>query len=247
VCTATWLRRPGRLHLFFNRDEERRREPARPPRLARTGEVEFVAPVDGRSGGTWILASQRGLALALLNRSEGRRPEGTARSRGELPPTLAAATGPADLEARLRRLDLRVYPPFTLLALWLEPQVGVIAAWDGGDLALRPTATPNGILCSSGLGDEPAGRSRTAVWRAHRERRGAAWGPEDHRDLHRSHEPTPHAFSICMHRDEAATVSMVEVELGAGRARLEYRPGAPCQDAEPVEASLALDPAPPLR
>jgi len=244
VCTATWLRRPERLHLFFNRDEEHRREPASPPRVAREGEVAFVAPADGRSGGTWIVATERGLALALLNRSEGRRPAGVARSRGELPPALAAAADPGDLDARLRRLDLRSYPPFTLLALWLEPADGSITRWDGERLATRPAATPTGILCSSGLGDEPAERARTAVWRARRERRGDAWGPEDHRAFHRSHEPAPHAFSVCMHRDDAATVSMVEIELGGGRARLRYRPGAPCQGGEAVEATLPLESAP---
>jgi len=240
VCTASWLRRPGRLHLFFNRDEEHRREPASPPRVVHDAAVAYVAPTDGRAGGTWILASERGLALALLNRSDGGRPEGEARSRGELPPSLVAASDPADLEERLRALDLAAYPPFTLLALWLEPAAGAIVSWDGERLASRAAESPSGILCSSGLGDEPARRGREPAWHARRRRRGDDWGPEDHRALHRSHEPTPNAFSICMHRDDASTVSMVEIELGAGVARLEYRPGSPCEGAPPVERTLPL-------
>ena len=247
MCTATWLRRPGRLHLFFNRDEELRREPASPPRLARAADVSYVAPVDGRAGGTWILASERGLALALLNRSEGRRPDGAVRSRGELPTALVASARPDDLERRLRARDLVAYPPFTLLALWLEPAAGTIVAWDGERLASRDAESPAGILCSSGLGDEVARRGREPAWRLRRERRGADWGPEDHRQLHRSHVPTPNAFSICMHRADASTVSLVEVDLGGGVARLEYRAGLPCENAPPVERTLPLSIAPPAR
>ncbi len=240
MCTATWLRSPGRLHLFFNRDEERQREPALPPRLAVAAGVRFLAPLDGRSGGTWILASERGLALALLNRSGGSRPAGVIQSRGELPPALAGASGPADFAQALGRQDLGSYPPFTLLALWSQPAAGTIAAWDGERLDCRATDPSAGVLCSSGLGDEAARRQREATWQQWRERIGTAWGPRHHRELHRSHEPTPHAFSICMHREDTATVSMIEIELDEARARLAYRPGPPCQGARAVEVSLDL-------
>lgn len=240
MCTATWLRHHDRLHLFFNRDEERRREPALPPRKLVAGGVRCLAPQDGRAGGTWILASEHGLALALLNRSEGKRPDGSPRSRGELPLELAGASEPVDFEAALGRADLTTFPPFTLLALWSDPAAGAVAAWDGVRLDCRATDPTAGMLCSSGLGDEPARRQREASWRRWRERAGTEWSPRHHRDLHRSHEPRPHAFSICMHREDAATLSMVEIEIDDARARLAYRPGPPCRGAATVEASLEL-------
>jgi Transport and Golgi organisation 2 len=240
VCTATWLRQRDRLHLFFNRDEERRREPALPPRELLAGGVRCLAPLDGRAGGTWILASERGLALALLNRSEGKRPAGPTRSRGELPLALAGAIDPVDLETALARMALTPFPPFTLLALWSDPAAGTVVAWDGESLDRRAIDPNAGVLCSSGLGDEPARRQRETTWRQWRERAGAAWSPRHHRELHRSHEPRPHAFSVCMHREDAATLSMVEIEIDGSSARLAYRPGPPCQEAPSVEASLDL-------
>lgn len=247
MCTASWLSAGGTLHLFFNRDELLDREPALPPRRIMADGIGALAPVDGRAGGTWILGTERGLALALLNRSEGRPAPPGSRSRGEIPAALARSAGPDALDGRLAGLDLARYPPFTLLALWRAPAAGRILAWDGHRLEPRAADPAAGILCSSGLGDELARAPREAAWRARRAARGAAWGLEDHRALHASHEPHPHAFSICMHRTDAATVSFVEMELAPERVRMSYRPGSPCAGAPVVELDCPLDPVRALR
>jgi hypothetical protein len=237
VCTASWLTRSGALSLFFNRDELRNREAARPPERFATDGVSWLAPVDGRAGGTWIAAADSGLALALLNRSEG-TPPARARSRGVLIPRLIAAGAPDELAGRLTAATLDHYPPFRLLALWHEAERGLVAAWDGHQLDLDETDAALGLLCSSGLGDERAARERGRVWARLRAER-PAWDPAAHRDFHRDHRPEPSAWSVCVHRDDARSVSFTEIEIEPRRVTLRYQGSPPCEDGRVHVATLA--------
>jgi hypothetical protein len=236
MCTASWLRTDTELRVFFNRDEDRARERAVPPALEESDGVRYLAPRDGRSGGTWIAVSERGLALALLNRSDGCRPPDPS-SRGRLIPRLAAATDPDDFAARLLRQPLRDLAPFRLAALWLEPAHGAVAGWDGSRLSFDPLP-PTGLLCSSGLGDRQAGEVRSRQWLDLRET-GELDG-ERLREFHRSHRPEPSAWSVCMHRLEAETVSYAEIRIGEGEVSLRYVEGSPCLDGPATEVALPL-------
>jgi hypothetical protein len=239
VCTASWLRRSGELRVCFNRDELEGREPGTAPAAAEQDGVRFLAPRDGRAGGTWIAASDRGLVLALLNRSDGVHPA-RAGSRGRLIPRLVAARDPDDLAARLLREPLRDLPPFRLASFWLVPARADLVTWNGHHLTVDRLAAEGGMLCSSGLGDERALRERSARLVEARARAGS-WGFEELRSFHRSHDPEPSAWSICMHRPDAETVSYAEVALSAAGVRLGYLDGPPCRGGDPVE--LVLEPS----
>jgi len=227
VCTASWLSDAGTLRLLFNRDELRSREPALPPARFDGPAGGWLAPRDGRAGGTWIAAGENGAVLALLNRSEGARPA-EATSRGLLIPELLPAGGPDELVALLSRRDLSPFAPFRLLALWRESPRGVVAGWDGTGLAAAALDAAQGLLCSSSLGDERVTATRGAVWAARRAER-REWTSERHRDFHRDHTPEPSAWSVCMHRDDARSVSLTAVELGRDEIRLGYHDAPPCQ------------------
>lgn len=238
MCTASWLRRDGSLHLFFNRDELRSREAASPPAEHRRGEVTWIAPADGRAGGTWIAAADGGLALALLNRSDGTTPEERV-SRGLLIPELVDAADAGELERRLAAQPLDRLAPFRLLALWREQERGAVVAWDGaGRLDRESVDAGLGLLCSSGLGDARATASRSATWEAFRAER-SPWRLDDHRDFHRDHSPERSAWSVCVHRPEAKSVSFTEIELAGDRVRLAYRDGSPCEEGPVAERRLA--------
>jgi len=244
VCTASWLRRESALHLFFNRDELRSREPAWPPRASESNGVRWIAPADGRAGGAWIAATEHGLALALLNRSEGSRPA-AAVSRGTLIPRLAGTVDPDQLVGRLASSPLDELAPFRLLALWRERSHGVVAAWDGRRLDIGEVDSTLGLLCSSGLGDERATAARGATWRRFRDAI-SPWDPAAHREFHRDHSPAPSAWSVCVHRPEARSVSFTEIELGPEEALLSYHGAPPCQPGELHRARLDQRPAPEL-
>lgn len=237
MCTASWLRRDGRLHLFFNRDELRSREPAAPPETHRRKAVAWIAPADGRAGGTWIAATDRGLALALLNRSDGTTPEERV-SRGHLIPELVTAGDAGALEAALAGLPLERLAPFRLLALWRRHADGAIASWDGaGELSWERVDADLGLLCSSGLGDARASAERGRTWERFRAER-TPWGLDDHRVFHRDHSPERSAWSVCVHRPEARSVSFTEIELAPAGVLLAYRDGSPCEEGPVVERRL---------
>jgi hypothetical protein len=236
VCTASWLRRDGALRLLFNRDELRSREAALPPAILAGAGGRWIAPRDGRAGGTWIAAGERGVVLALLNRSAGLRPESAA-SRGLLIPELLPAANPEELVARLAQRDLAAFAPFRLLALWRDLPLGVVAGWDGAGLDAAGLDTDAGLLCSSSLGDERVTATRGAVWQSQR-LAAPDWDGERHGDFHRDHTPEPSAWSVCMHRDDAQSVSLTAVEIGRREIRLTYHDAPPCQPGADHELRL---------
>jgi len=241
VCTASWLKSRDSLHFFFNRDELRTREPASPPAVRGDGDVRWLSPVDGRAHGTWIGATERGLVLALLNRSEGVRPV-EAESRGLLIPGLIAASDAESLVRQMTARDLGRFAPFRLLALWRTFEDGVVFSWNGDRIEIDQLDADLGLLCSSGLGDARATESRNAVWTRMRDT-GAVWTLESHRHFHRDHTPEPSAWSVCVHRPEAATVSFTEVELAPDGIEMRYHAGPPCEHAEVTTRQIPLRPA----
>ena len=243
MCTASWLTAGDRFHFLFNRDERRTRAVGRAPFVHQAPGVAYLAPVDPDSAGTWFAATARGLVLALLNRSVDGQPPGPGRrSRGSLIPELVGARDLAGLAALLAAQDLAECAPFRLFAD-LPDATALGAVWDGRRLATQPITTSEGLLCSSSRGDQEATRVRSALWTARRAERAAS-GLEELRSFHRSHLPERSATSVCMHREDAETVSHLEVLRTPAAIRVAYFAGSPCGAGEPEISTLALAGAP---
>lgn len=229
MCTASWLSAGEEFCFLFNRDERLSRARGLPPRFDRRAGVAWLAPVDGAAGGTWIAVNQHGLLLALLNRTdEGALPRSGARSRGSIIPTLVASPDAKSSDKGLVALDLRDCAPFRLLVR--DPETGAIRAhsWNGNLLSAEELDPAAGLVCSSSLGDTRVTLARTPIWK----RLLAAGSPltlEALRAFQRSHEPAPSADSVCMHRDDAETVSHVEIQISRNRATMTYVDGPPCR------------------
>jgi hypothetical protein len=58
------------------------------------------------------------------------------------------------------------------------------------------------------------------------------------RRLHRSHEPEEGPFSICMHRDDACSVSMTEISFLNQKSGLTYHAGSPCGESDGLRLTL---------
>ena len=68
MCTLTYLLNERGYELFFNRDEQRSRLLAEPPKLNKVNKSHgAIYPIDPQGGGTWIAVNEQGLSLALLN------------------------------------------------------------------------------------------------------------------------------------------------------------------------------------
>jgi uncharacterized protein with NRDE domain len=213
----------GGFRLACNRDEQRTRPLALPPRVSAVGAVRAVCPTDPQSGGTWIAVNDAGLALTLLNRTDRSAavaPEPTpARSRGEIIPHLAAATGLTEVYGALRRLSPSLYDGFQLVAVHArEYLVGIsdrsVIRFTSGQLD-RPL-----MFTSSALGDRDADRVRRPVFESLVCRSRDPL--EGQRHFHDHRWPGCPAFSIRMRRADARTVSRSTVTVDTSGAWLAY-------------------------
>ncbi|MCB1091452.1 MAG: NRDE family protein [Verrucomicrobiae bacterium] len=251
MCTLTWWQGDmGRYEVFFNRDELKDRESASPPRVEVAKGVRFLAPIDGRAGGTWLLANEKGITIALLNAYEAGKktvflPEWG--SRGSLVMSLADAGSLGELEERMGRVEASGYPPFQLVGFGLSEGGALRAAsWLGGGKGeIVPVAAAMPV-CSSSFDTEAVigGRARRLreilsestdggegdkLWAYHH-----GWRADG------TIEP-PNLRSVRMNRPDSQTWSISRITVDSEKVRFVYeaeRPdlGGP---AERHEAALS--------
>ncbi len=225
MCTVSWLHDPAGYQLLCNRDEKLTRSPALPPRIQERNGVRYVAPLDGNFGGAWIGANEYGVSVCLLNGVGGTAGR---RSRGMLIPELLTEAGSAlEVTEQIRKADLTPYAAFKLAVL--EPgRHTAVVEWDGKEKAILPCGEPSMPLVSSSF-DPDGVRSRR---REEFDRRVAAAGKLDPSVLfsfHQSHGRHADAYSPCMHRADARTVSFSWVQVKNAAIEFFYAPEAPCR------------------
>jgi hypothetical protein len=189
--------------------------------------VRYIAPVDSDGGGTWLSTNEFGLSLCLLNGSASFEPSGIRQSRGFLLRELAWAVSAEECAQRLRYLDLSLFAPFSIVIL-ASGRSAILAQWDGRELTVDPDGDGHMPLTSSSYDAAGVRRARLNEFA----RRAGAAHPIDPALLywfHSSHGTVPGAYSTCMHRPDAETVSFSWVVVSRDEIRFLYSPGAPCQ------------------
>ena len=241
MCTLTWRICTQGYFVAFSRDERRTRALGLGPRTITRAGVAALAPIDGEAGGSWLCANELGCSLALLNgyrfqvagasdADVGARP-----SRGELVLSLSDLPAAEQLEARLGALDLERFRPFELAAF--DAHGGTrIASWNGTALDARALTASDRPMVSSSFDDSGARRARAQLYQR---MVGADATEQELERFHKSHEPGRGAYSPCMHREEAHSVSFTRVRVGPQWVELLYQPLAPCEDAPVERAALA--------
>jgi len=235
MCTVSWIYQGAGYQLFCNRDEKHTRRPASKPQVLRRGGMRFLAPSDGDFGGTWIAVNESGLSLALLNRGPGSPAQ---LSRGLFVMNLIASPTLPDVTERFAASDLTDFAPFTLLAL--APGLpAAMLTWDGREPGIVADADRHMPLVSSSV--DPAGcKSQRRATLERIRAKSPALGPGALLAFHRSHSPQPGAHSVCMHRDDAETVSFTWVTVDGVGANMYYAAGSPCRSLAGESLSLAL-------
>ncbi|MEO8450687.1 MAG: NRDE family protein [Gemmatimonadota bacterium] len=235
MCTLSWRPERDGYVLLFNRDERRARAPALPPeRRVRAG-VSYVAPIDGDHGGTWVGVNESGITTGLLNRYQARAD--TSRtppvSRGLLVAELLDSASVAEVANRLRNRSLAPFQPFIIASVETGAPVALFD-WDGSRLVESSVTEPGIVRVSSGVTQSEADRSRRAVLA---QLIADAGGLTEAVlvELHRSHLPERGPLSVCMHREEASTVSRTLIRVTGDTAEVEYVPGPP-GETEPLPA-----------
>jgi hypothetical protein len=197
-----------------------------------------LIPIDGEAGGSWISVNSLGHSLALLNRYEDSPldPSGMFISRGLLLTELAGSSGPDTIDRALIDMPLMSYRPFTLASLapatdpWLFD-------WNGRTLERARVTQPGLVRTSSGRDQAGAERVRGALFReAVASQKGRT--REALVALHRSHRPEKGPLSICMHREEASTVSCSLITVSASEVSFSYINGPPCECTEILNQAI---------
>jgi hypothetical protein len=236
MCTVSSLPTEQGYRLGMNRDEQLTRAWARPPAVRRDENgVAAIYPQES-GGGTWIACNEGGVTLALLNwySPEPRNCGTKRRTRGAVIPELIGQTRRECLAGTLKRLSLE---GFTRSGLSASSRAkNLCAGGDGMEQSSRPLDYP----WRAGTSFPPACRMpRPGECAA-----GSSCKETTHPDwlwrLHRSHQPQPGPFSICVDRSHAATVSYTEVECAGQNLCMRYVSGTPC-------LKLGFDRVAPLR
>lgn len=232
MCTVSWLPLPGGYAIAMNRDERRTRAPALPPATATPSGIPAIIPVDGDAGGSWISVNRLGHSLALLNRYEDSPLDagGAFISRGLLLTELAGTSGPEAVDRALTGVPLVSYRPFTL-ASFSPGQAPWLFEWNGRALERARVTEPGMVRTSSGRDQGGAERSRGELFReASASPKGLS--PMVLAALHRSHRPEKGPISVCMHREEASTVSCSLITVTEIQVLFGYMNGPPCEATE---------------
>lgn len=257
MCTLSWRQDDSTLDVFFNRDEQKSRISARPAHF--WPDYQAIFPVDPQGGGTWLAVTAAGCVFALLNNYQAAAARMAVLAGDSSQPLLSRGLiitmllqelqtfssfdscvpeiGSDDKASAIRHflksLPLSAFQPFTLVCL--SPGVSAQGFdWDGQQLTTFQPVSP---IVSSAV--------ELADVRIHRI--GAYPGPDatvsQLLQYHGSHQPEPNAFSVCMHRDDAHTVSFSHLEVKPLTIRFVYHAGAPCQktSADPHCASATVE------
>lgn len=225
MCTVTWWKKPTAYELFFNRDELKTRQEALPPEMFEENGVRFIAPVDGDFGGTWIFVNQYGLTVGLLNHYPAcvaQKKDGLFTSRGLLVRSLADCPGLEALAERLVELDLKCYRPFHLVALQLGREARMWT-WDGQQLDCDCEVDAALPVTTSSYASADVVAERKNEFRSRLDT-GETFSPQFLENFHKAHAPERGAFSVCMEREDAETVSLSRVRVEPEKIMFTYSP-----------------------
>ncbi|MHC5210939.1 MAG: NRDE family protein [Planctomycetota bacterium] len=264
MCTLTFLPGlPGGGYLLAtNRDESPERGPAWAPMAQEVGARQLIAPRDSDKGGTWVGVDDRGMLLAVLNgdRPDQVAEPVDPISRGQLVNDLLAdprfSSVRDELERRRHSVGMN-YRPFKLVCVSPGPMGGGRPAhilrgeWTGSVLAFEELSGPR-CAVSSTFETEAVTNYRRAAYDRFLQEHDAVIRAATAADAgesvidelatrlagfhagHRLEAPDGDAYTVCMHREDARTVSSTLVLVTATHVTMRYTAGWPCQDGESV-------------
>ena len=228
MCTLTFVPAEDGYLVGMNRDELLTRPVAFPPKAFKRSGIEMVYPQEP-SGGTWIACNGRGNLLALLNwnGNESYNLGEKRRTRGFAIPALIGLSDLSTTNSHFQRMDLDGLFPFRLIGVFRNEKIVNEWRWDGAARQFLRFSWDRKHWFSSSLSDSLAEKERGGTCEAaagEPAARGYGWL----RSLHSSHDPKPGPFSVCVHRQDAATVSYTEVRCDATQISMDYLDGNPC-------------------
>lgn len=226
MCTMTWFTKGDGYELFFNRDERLSRRRADQPTVQCLDGVQYVSPTDADAGGTWIAVNQFGVTVCLLNHYQFEQiatyKDWT--SRGEIVRKFAVTSDLELAELRFNDLDLHDYRAFRMFIIDQTGQ-NRLCVWDGHSARVeRNVSTPKSSSSVDALHVKSVRKALFADLNL-----VASKSSKDYLNFHASHLPGRSKESVCMHREDAKTVSMSHVSVSGQAIEFRYADGSPCE------------------
>lgn len=228
MCTVSWLVEGNDYHVFFNRDEQRSRSLAIPPHIINIKDTKALLPIDPDGNGSWISTNEFGLTLCLLNYYQGAKPQGVLISRGLLLKSLSAYSTVEEVNQYLHTSSLNQYASFSLLAFGLDENGQMTQQtwqWNGEQLTHVNLSSP---FTSSSVKFEEVSQSRLSLAK----QLPTPLTVNTLIEYHQSHAPEKGYLSVCMHRDDAKSVSFSHIHVGADQTIFNYKNASPCSSEE---------------
>jgi len=236
----TWFVKEDGYELFFNRDERTSRRRAELPTSQLNDGVQYLSPTDADAGGTWIAANQFGVTVCLLNHYQFEQIETYKNwtSRGEMVRRFATTTSLINAEELFNSLDLEDYRAFRMFII--DHKGGNrLCVWDGHSARVERDVTTPKSSSSVDAKHVKAVRKNLFVNLNLIDSKRV----DDYINYHASHLPSRSKESVCMHRDDASTVSLSHVSVSSQGVRFRYADGSPCEaELGPVLAMKFVDP-----
>ncbi|MEH0690877.1 NRDE family protein [Vibrio cholerae] len=210
MCTLSWTYHGvSHYRVYFNRDEQRTRQPATEPQAMQLEEVNCLMPLDPEGGGSWIATNEYGVTVCLLNFYQGQMPQGPLTSRGQIVKQLASSVSSQEVDRRMLALNLSHYAPFTVVSFDTRRNANetVMWTWDGQALSHHRAVAP---IVSSGRFFYDALDYRTSLF--------ADLASQSSDDtlgerFHTRHDTQRPHLSPLMAREDARTVSITTVHV----------------------------------
>ena len=222
----TWFVKEDGYELFFNRDERKSRRRAQLPTSQVSDGVQYLSPTDADAGGTWIAVNQFGVTVCLLNHYQFEQIETYKKwtSRGEMVRRFATTTSLLEAESLFDSLALDDYRAFRMFII--DHRGGNrLCVWDGHMARVeRNVTTPKSSSSVDAKHVKSVRKKLFANLNLADSKR-----IDDYINYHASHLPHRSKESVCMHREDANTVSLSHVSVSSQGVNFRYADGAPCQ------------------
>lgn len=258
MCTLTWRVTQSGYQILFNRDEQKTRSIALPPQAFHKGNTVALMPIDPDGQGTWVATNNHGLSLCLLNFYQGQTPTTAKLSRGQLIRQLAYCHNYSQVVEQLAAINWKHFPPFTLVIfdpqkmahreiihnVDLQNTIVPVIVWDGIKVTHDYQTSP---ITSSSFQFEQVQAARVAHFN-HQTPLQVQPNLCQLLAYHMSHSPEQGAHSVCMHRDDAKTVSLTMINVESHQVTMDYQPGSPCLSQpivsliEPRKITMEIEP-----
>lgn len=240
MCTVTIVPSadgPGAFRMACSRDEQHGRSPEIPPQPRDLAGVQTLMPIDPASEGTWVGVNEHGLALTLLNYNLPKPPTDRDRSRGQVIPSLLHVASVDEVVAKAESIQAERMMPFRLVACDGKS----LLLWRGTEsieqAEVEPWSGQPVMFTSSGLGDHLVEGPRRALfddWFGD----DASVYAEEQAAFHRHQWPGQAHLSVCMHREDARTVSYTVVDVRPNGVAMLYHPDRPDLESQDTAATL---------